>query len=204
MQLLVGPLYGVSWLDQFSCLQEPPRPRPDARPGLDEGLLPPSTLLGPGEHPFPTRYAAHRMQLRIEPSIYLEALVRDFTRMGGRVVIRRFDTQQDLQSLAEPVLVNCTGLGSKDLFGDDDMVPLKGQLVLLVPQPEITYYQSGGLLPTPPDSVGTHMMPRSDGIALGGVSLRGVWNLEVDEAERTRVMDGHMAFFAAMAAGKRA
>ena len=47
--------------------------------------------------------------LSIEPSIYLDALVRDFLMFGGRIVIRKFDTPRDLMSLAEPVVVNCTG-----------------------------------------------------------------------------------------------
>ena len=49
------------------------------------------------------------------------------------------------------------------------------------------------------------MMPRGDGIALGGVSLRGVWTLDVEESERQRVMEeGHMAFFGAMSSHRRA
>jgi hypothetical protein len=42
------------------------------------------------------------------------------------------------------------------------------------------------------------MMPRSDGIALGGTSQRDVWTLEPDEAERRRVVESHMEVFNAM------
>jgi glycine/D-amino acid oxidase-like deaminating enzyme len=204
LQLMAGPLYGVSWVDQFSVMNEPPRPRPaDERPSLDAGLLPPQELLGPGEHPFPTKYAEYRMTLRIEPSIYLQRLIEDFTRFGGRIVVRKFDTPRDLMALAEPVVINATGLGSRDLFGDESMVPLKGQLTLLLPQAEIGYQTSGGLTPTPPDVLGIHMMPRSDGIALGGTSQRGIWTLEPDDAERTRVVESHIAFFTKMRTGVR-
>jgi len=96
------------------------------------------------------------------------------------------------------------GLGSKELFSDESMVPLKGQLTLLLPQPEVTYQTSGGLTPTPPDVLGIHMMPRSDGIALGGTSQRGIWTLEPDDSERTRVVESHIAFFAKMSAEARA
>jgi hypothetical protein len=41
-------------------------------------------------------------------------------------------------------------------------------------------------------------MPRTDGIALGGTSQRDVWTLEPDEAERKRVVDGHIEVFSAM------
>jgi hypothetical protein len=42
------------------------------------------------------------------------------------------------------------------------------------------------------------MMPRADGIALGGTSQRDVWTLEPDEDERKRVVESHMEVFNAM------
>ena len=94
-------------------------------------------MLGPGEHPFATKYATRTLALAIEPSIYLDALVRDFLQFGGCIVIRTFDTLRDLISLAEPIVVNCTGLGSYTLFNDKELVPVKGQLTALVPQLEM-------------------------------------------------------------------
>jgi len=96
--------------------------------------------------------------------------------------------------------VNCTGLGAKDLFGDQELVPLKGQLTVLVPQPEVTYSTNGGIPPREPQPGGMfiHMMVRNDGIILGGTSQRGVWTLEPDETERKRVLEAHMATFSAM------
>ena len=42
------------------------------------------------------------------------------------------------------------------------------------------------------------MMPRSDGIVLGGTSQRDVWTMEPDENERKRVVDGHIELFSSM------
>ena len=42
------------------------------------------------------------------------------------------------------------------------------------------------------------MMPRQDGIALGGTSERGVWSLEPNEEARKRIVDAHIALFTAM------
>ena len=193
-QLLVGHGYGVSWIDDYSPFSNDTPRRRSAVSGEESGpgLLPPEmtlgrTILGPGEHPFPTTYASHTSNLRFEPSIYLDALMRDVLSFGGHIVVRAFETPRDLMSLSENVLVNCTGLGSKALFGDDELVPVKGQLTVLVPQPEITYTAIG-------------MMPRSDGIVLGHVAQRGVWSLDVDEAERKRVVDAAIAFFSKMQA----
>jgi hypothetical protein len=192
-QLLAGPRYGVSWIDDYSPVADPNSPRRRSAVSGDEagaGLLGPGTtlgrtMLGPGEHPFATPYASRAPSLRFEPSIYLDALMRDVIEFGGRIIVRSFDTRRDLMSLPESLLVNCTGLGAKALFGDDELVPVKGQLTVLVPQSDVAYSAGG-------------MMPRSDGIVLGHVSQRGVWSLDVDEAERKRVVDGAIAFFERM------
>src|SRR5262249_37153281 len=134
----------------------------------------------------------------IEPSIYLDVLVREFLLFGGRVVIRKFDASRDLLTLPEPIIVNATGLGARDLFGDQELVPLKGQLTVLVPQPEVNYRTSSGGRTETPGSLGIHMMPRTDGIILGGTSQRGIWTLEPDENERQRVVNEHIELFTGM------
>jgi glycine/D-amino acid oxidase-like deaminating enzyme len=201
LQLLAGPTYGVAWIAQFAPTQDhAPRatgPRRDL-PNLEEGLETERIVLGPGEHPFPTKYAVQRTSLRIEPSIYLETLMRDVASFGGRLVIRKFESPRDLAALPEPVIVNCSGLGSFDLFGDKELIPVKGQLSVLVPQADVNYQTSGGLSVSSTSGMGIHMMPRSDGIVLGGTAQRGVWTLEPDEAERKRVVDGHIELFSRM------
>jgi glycine/D-amino acid oxidase-like deaminating enzyme len=201
-QLLVGRSYGVSWIDEYSPTDSPggagrgggggrgaaTAPGGAALPPLLPGSVQlGAVLLQPGEHPFPTRYARRQPTLRFEPSIYLEALMRDVLAFGGKILVRRFQTPSELMQLAEPVIVNCTGLGSRDLFGDQELTPVKGQLVVLVPQPEVTYSANG-------------MMPRSDGIILGHVMQRGVWSMEVDEEEKRRVMQDQIENFAGMRA----
>jgi D-amino-acid oxidase len=207
LQLLAGTHYGVSWLDNYSLTDNLPAssgPPADQRPNLDEPFVRGRELLQPGEHPFATKYAIRSPQIRIEPSIYLDNLVRDFQLWGGKIVIRKFDTPRELAALREPIVINCTGLGARDLFGDQELVPLKGQLTVMVPQPEVQYHTNGGVPPVPGASLGIHMMARSDGIILGGTSQRGVWTLEPDEAERKRVVDSHIAVFSAMKGSERA
>ena len=200
LQLLAGTQYGVSWLDNYSLTNNPPTAQAEngERPNLDAPFNTGRDVYGPGEHPFASRYAVRSPQIRIEPSIYLDALMRDFVLFGGRIVMRKFDAPRDLMTLSEPVVFNCTGLGARDLFGDQELIPLKGQLTVMVPQPEVQYHTNGGVPPVPGASLGIHMMARSDGIILGGTSQRGVWTLEPDEAERKRVVDSHIAVFGAM------
>ena len=212
LQLLVGPRYGVSWIDEYEMMDSavPPQRRSTARrrsadrpiPEPD-GLLPSHletgrNILGPGEHPFPSPYASLGVRMRIEPSIYLDALMRDVILFGGKIVIRKFESPRDLMTLQESLIINCTALGSRELFGDQELTPVKGQLTFLVPQPEVNYIVRG-LLRSADGSihrVGT--MPRSDGIALGFMALSGVWSLEPNEDAIKRTVEAHIAFYEIM------
>ena len=200
LQLLVGRGYGISWLEGYSLNRSEPGGAavsvPVRSPLLPGTLRTEATVLGPGEHPFPTPYVTRRSSLRIEPSIYLDALVHDVRMAGGTIVIRKFDSLRDIAELEELVVVNCTGLGSRELFGDDEITPVKGQLTHLMPQPEVDYSTFGSAMPTAGGFV--HMQPRSDGIALGGTSVEGDWSMDVDEEARRRIVDAHVDLFSRM------
>ena len=204
LQWLAGRGYGVSWIDRYTLTDS--EPRAAGRFRRREPLVPAHLAggrfpLGPGEHPFPTRYAIRRSTIRIEPSIYLDALVRDFLEFGGRLVIRKFTERRELAALTEPLVVNCTGLGALDLFGDPELMPLKGQLTVLVPQPEIRYSMSASTSGAPPGVGGLGMMPRNDGIILGSTAEPGEWSLEPNPAAREHIVAGHAALFRAMRGG---
>ena len=206
LQQLVGKGFGVSWIDRYGLRDTlPSAAGGDAGEEDEEPLLPASlrtgqVALGPGEHRFGSRYAIRRNHLRIEPSIYLDALVRDFIDFGGRIEIRRFSEPRELAALDEPLVVNCTGLGAGELFGDRDLLPLKGQLTVLLPQDEVDYGISGELPEAPPGILGIHMQPRRDGIALGGTSERGVWSLDPNREAMQLLVSAHRAVYSAMRA----
>ena len=127
----------------------------------------------------------------IEPSIYLSALLRDFYIAGGRVVVKEFRRREEIARLREPVIFNCTGLGSRALFDDEQLVPVRGQLEVLLPQPEIDYcYTSNG-----------HMFPRRDGIILGGTWDHDNWSLTPDPEQATGILETHMEIMKAFKSG---
>jgi len=206
LQLMVGQHYGVYWMDSYNATDDPAPGQGGGRGGgrgsenfaSDADLLPESLrpnrnreVLGPGEHPFPTRYAVRTPSLSIEPNKYLDALVRDFIMFGGTIVIRTFDTPRDLMSLTEPIVVNCTGLGSFKLFDDKELEPIKGQLTALIAQPEVTYRASGRAA----NGVNASMNSRSDGIIVGNLQDRGNWSLEPDPDVIQRNVQAAIDFF---------
>ena len=126
----------------------------------------------------------------IEPAIYLSQLIRDFQVSGGRIAIREFQAREELMGLRENLLFNCTGLGAGKLFHDEELVPIRGQLSFLLPQPEVEYMTVG------PGDI--YMFPRHDGVLLGGSHERGVWSLEPDPATKDRILRESGALFAGM------
>jgi len=154
-------------------------------------LIPELTDLPRDAHPFPTPFVRRFDTMMVEPPIYLNALLREFRLAGGTLVVRRFDSAAELASLPEPTLVNCTGLRARTLFGDEELFPIKGQLTVLLPQPEVDY----AILYN-----GLYMFSRRDGVLLGGTHEENVYTLEPDLAAKQRVLEGHARLFAAVAA----
>lgn len=192
-QSLAGDQYGVRWLPlyklamQQAAVQAQP---PDSPLSEIEPLYPESEVLKHEESPFNVPFVRRRYSMLIEPATYLSALLRDYLVNNGRVMIREFREQRELAALPEKLIFNCTGLGSRTLFGDQELMPIRGQLVFLLPQPEVDYMTIG------PN--GIYMFPRHDGILLGGSFDRGVENLEVDEAISDRILQGNGALFGGM------
>jgi len=202
LQLMSGRDYGVTWIDGYSTTDEvPPEPIASPRRLMPAALETGREVLGPGEHPFSLRYAIRMPTMRIEPAVFLDAILRDVLRFGARTVIREFSSARDVMSLSEPVIVNCTGLGAREVFGDEELSPIKGQLTLLTPQDGVDYATIGGIETTSAEpGIGLHMMPRRDGIALGGTAERGEWSMEPNEDAMERIGSGHAELYGAMRA----
>ncbi|MCH8488705.1 MAG: FAD-binding oxidoreductase [Oceanicaulis sp.] len=125
-------------------------------------------------------------QLMIDPDIYLRALTADFERAGGRIRMARFETTSDLSRLRERVIVNCTGMGARALFGDEALEPIRGQLTILLPQPGIDYAYTTSF-----EGASLYMFPRRGAIVLGGSHGRGDWSTDIDPVEQDRQLRGH-------------
>lgn len=191
-QLLAGPEYGVRWASNYELYSTPAPPKA-SDPSFSElmrPLLPEVAELQPGEHPFGVYHARRYAGMVIEPPRLLRQLLRDFQQAGGIVEVRRFSSPAEIAALPQSLLFNCTGLGSLDLFGDSELRPMRGQLAVLLPQPEVDYSLT--------EENGFYMFPRSDGIVLGGTHELDDWNLEPDPATTRRLIAGHRRIFSAI------
>jgi glycine/D-amino acid oxidase-like deaminating enzyme len=192
-QSLVGGGYGVRWMTNYQ-LEDTPRDRETGLTGLQSpirDLIPEMTDLPRDAHPFPAPFVRRFDTMMVEPPIYLSALLRELRLAGGTLVVRRFESAAELASLPEPTIVNCTGLGARTLFGDEELTPIKGQLTVLLPQPEVDYAVLYD---------GLYMFSRRDGVLLGGTHEEGVETLDPDLVAKQRILDGHARLFNAVAA----
>jgi D-amino-acid oxidase len=179
-QDMVGEHYGIRWLPLYFLNEEPEFRIP--WPWTLTPELYRITSLSKGNHPFSNNGVVRVYLMLIEPAIFLPAVLADFRIAGGRVTIRDFQELPAVHQLNESLIVNCTGLGAKALFGDEELIPIKGQLSILVPQPELNYMYIGG---------SGYMFPRSDGVLLGGTHERGIWTLGSDDAVITNMIEEH-------------
>ena len=105
--------------------------------------------------------------LLIEPPAFLKRLECDLLERGVSFVDRHFVSRTEvLTTITQNIIVNCTGMGAKDLFDDAAMVPITGQLALLPAQQNLNYlYGQNG-----------YMFPRSDHVVIGGTFEENVNN----------------------------
>jgi D-amino-acid oxidase len=191
-QLMVGPAYGVRWIDNYDLKRDASETGGELENAEKIGiadLYADIETIDPAALPFVGFKKIRRFAtMLMEPNTFLPAVERDFLLQGGRIVVRTFRTASDVAALHEPVVFNCTGLGSRELFNDKVLEPVRGQLSILEPQPAVDYiYLAAGPL---------YMFPRSDGIALGGTFERGDWSTDVDLATQARILAAHEAVFA--------
>jgi glycine/D-amino acid oxidase-like deaminating enzyme len=179
-QTLVGPEYGVRWTEVYT-LRETPEP-PGHEPLGGAELYPAPRYYSDARKYFGFPYARLFSSMHIEPHTYLRAVTRDFYAAGGRVVVREFKSREEVAQLPERVVFNCTGLGARALFGDRALSPVRGQLEVMLPQPELDYCYLAGSL---------YMFPRRDGVILGGTFQHNNYSLDPDAADSARILEGN-------------
>ena len=183
----VGPDYGVSFIENY-YIGDSPREENYYLRELPE-LFASIADLGPGEHPFPTRYVKRTVTMLIEPAIFLRKIRNDFFIAGGKIKAKNFQNLDEVLSLDEDTIFNCTGLGAKALFDDEELVPAKGQLVFMPPDPAVDYLSVGG------GGGVTYMFPRRGEILLGGSFQRGDWSRHPEPDVTARIIADNKAVF---------
>jgi len=70
---------------------------------------------------------------------YSRQLINDFLVEGGKINHVEFHSPSELRGIMEKVVINATGYGARALWKDESIVPVRGQIAWLIPQPEVNY-----------------------------------------------------------------
>lgn len=127
-----------------------------------------------GDCPGQPRYGYLCDTLMIECRRYLPWLMKRFRKNGGKV---RGELLKGLHQIAGQydVYVNCLGLGAREIFGDQEMYPVKGHLIRVhAPWIKPFYYYEGD----------TYIYPGQDNVVLGGTRERGQESTSGNEDEK--------------------
>ena len=183
-QISVGDDTGVHWATTYDAMRERPLS------AFEQRIMPAARVLRGGEHPFPVPVVREWRTMYVETGRWLAHLLPDLRIGGASVERRKLASPAQVAALPERLVFNCTGLGARALFGDDGMVPIRGQLAILLPQAEIHHAYTG--------PVG-YMFPRADGILLGGTYERGEWDATPQPGDIAGIVDAHARYNAGLA-----
>lgn len=118
----------------------------DTRPAFAElqrelvpDLIPAAVELAPGSHSLGNHYLRRNSLLMFNLAAYGRLLFGDFVANGGKIQIAEFHGVADFAPLPQRTLVNATGYGARALFDDRSLVPVRGQLARMMPDPDVRY-----------------------------------------------------------------
>jgi len=178
----------VEWTDRYTLFDAPPGPgraTPHDPNGVQfveyvervRDITPRGMDLPAGSHPFPTPYARRGTSMQFNIAEYAHLLMTDYLLAGGRIETMTFHTPADLAVLKQKVVVNCTGYGARALWKDESIIPVRGQIAWLIPQPEVNY----GLYYR-----GVSILARRDGIVVQQVGQTEAWGYNDDNETASR------------------
>lgn len=113
----------------------------------------------PGGYAYGRRYTT----FFIDMPVYLPWMMAELGRRGGELVVlsHRYSQLSELAALPHDVVFNCTGLGARLLCHDNKVYPIKGQVAVVGPRPELDYSISAD---------GFYVYPRSMDAIVGGTA----------------------------------
>ena len=111
----------------------------------------------------------------IEMNHYMPWLLAKFEKLGGLYELREFSS---LHEVPGEIIVNCCGLGGRDLCNDRELRPVRGQVVYIKQDPGF------GRFDQKPETL-TYTIPRRDVTVLGGTAQKDDWeeNIRPEDTE---------------------
>lgn len=144
----------VEWVDQYAVSDDTPRASPAT--AASAGANPPAVKfasygrrirdltpnwrkVAADATPFRASSVTQSEIMVFNISDYAHTLMNDFFIAGGQFRRADFRAPSQVAALGKRVVINCTGYGARALWKDETLVPVRGQIARLIPQPEVRY-----------------------------------------------------------------
>jgi len=114
----------------------------------------------------------------IDMHYYMPWLKNRFEELGGTFEEGFVEKLQDMDG---DVIVNCVGLGARELCDDEEVKPARGQIIFIEQDPGIGHFDQQ------PETL-TYTIPRTDVTVLGGTAQVGDWGLDIREEDNDLIL----------------
>lgn len=144
----------------------------------------------PGGYAFGWKYITYF----IDTSVYIPWLIRRFKKQGGKIIALRksLKTFIELCDLPTDIIINCTGMGAKQLCNDQKLIPVRGQIAIIDKLKMDWSINADGF----------YIYPRKSDTVLGGTYEWNVSKEEVEHGALYLILKGNLRAFPELATVK--
>ena len=114
----------------------------------------------------------------IQMNLYMLWLKSKLERLGCKFIKKNLIELNDIE---EKIVINCVGLGARQLCDDYNVRPIRGQVIYLKQDPVIGRYDQQ------PETL-TYTIPRNDVTVLGGTAQLDDWSLEIRDEDTEEIL----------------
>ncbi|KAJ2949570.1 hypothetical protein O0L34_g15488 [Tuta absoluta] len=180
--------YDVIAMPIYSLYREQPTDLTEIRPSWSKDVFG-FRVLGGAALDYLSRFysvkyvAGHTFTtFQVLPPTILKHLHQRFIRAGGRIVPRNVTSLKDPFLGGYDVVINCTGLGAREIVPDSGVYPIRGQILKA---------NAPWLNTTVMDQTTCHyMIPNTECCVLGGTHQDNNFNTKMDDNDTKHILDG--------------
>ncbi|XP_012136678.1 D-aspartate oxidase [Megachile rotundata] len=118
-----------------------------------------------------------------EPVILLPWLKEQFEKVGGKLKKSNIHTFDELIDQGYDLIINCSGLGARELVGDNTVIPIRGQVARVT----ASWVMHGILVH---DNDGNYIIPNFDSTVIGGTHQEDDYDCTPREEDFKFIRDG--------------
>ncbi|GMT13294.1 hypothetical protein PFISCL1PPCAC_4591 [Pristionchus fissidentatus] len=120
----------------------------------------------------------------IQTTVFIRYLTKEFLANGGKFVQRELKSLEELNEDFD-IIINCCGLGSRRLLGEEKLYPIRGQVVR-VRAPAVKHFFMDD---------DDYILLNRDFVVLGATHDKGSWDLSVNEETTRSIMERNEKIF---------